>query len=282
MGVRGVSASVVRRERLLRSAGVETIPFYVEWEDAVSLTLDLSTYFPNFTMAVSHWLRVANSSDGLRFALFGTAAPAAFAASSAPGLSQAIDYYAWTSDGIYTLGGDGSNGQIRMTFGPWLRTFRRRVVVPDDLPIRESFATVANFATYLGDIGTGMQGSIPVYGPAGQVIRQYNVTTDWQVVPGVPGACAHIYGKAEWYDAPTFARVAFEEFWLSDDVPVLDNTGALVSTARGLRAFRHVDILNGVEPPVPIAHFVWEPLSMLVTRSGGTPLRPMRYYRGYT
>lgn len=226
----------------------------------MKLELDLSTYFPNFEMARTHWLRVAGTSDGLRFMLFGTAAPAAFAAASAPGLSQATDYYAWSSDAIYTLGGDGSNGQTRMTFGPWLRTFRRRVRVPEDLPIRESFATVASFSRYIGDIGTGTQGPIPVYEPAGQVTRQYNVTTDWQAPPGEGDACPHIYGKAEWYDAPTFALTAFEEFWLGDDVPVLDAAEVHVGVAPGLRAFRHVDILPGVDP-APMVQFVWTPLT---------------------
>jgi hypothetical protein len=225
--------------------------------------LDLSTYFPNYVMAATHWLRVASGSaavdqDGLRFTLFGSAAPSAFAAASPPGLSQAIDYYAWASDAIYTLGADGSNGQVRMRFGPWLRTYRRWIRVPEDLPIRESFVAVASLARYIGDIGHGMQGSIPVYEPAGQVIQQFNVTTDW----AAPDATSppHIYGKTEWFSAPTFALTAFEEFWLGDDVPVLDTSGAQVGVAPGLRAFRHVDIGPGLDPP-PMVRFVWEPLT---------------------
>jgi len=237
--------------------------------------LDLSTYFPNYTMAATHWLRVLGTvDDGWHFGLVGPAAPSAFLVMGPPGLSQAVDYYAWADNAIYTLGGDGSNGQIRVTFGPWLRTYRRIVRVPDDLPIRESFVTVASVARYIGDIGQGMQGPIPVYEPAGQVIQQFNVTTSWAAP--TPSLTPHIYGKTEWFSAPTFARTAFEEFWLGDDVPVMNEAGVIAGMAPGLRAFRHVDIApDGSEPNTPIATFVWEPTS-ITRRPGGSSLRPLQ------
>jgi len=223
---------------------------------------DLSNYFPNWTLAKTHWLKAEQVSGGLagwRFDLFGTRAPAAFDVSNVDPVSlqptEARDHYLWSTDAVLSLGAEGPG--VRIAVHPPLTNYAR-LMRRSDLPLRRSTATTQSVANYLGTFGQGPNGLIPVYYPGGQSHITVNTSAEWKD-PG-DGGPPFFYGRSDMFVhtlPATWTFTWFEEFYLSDAVPLGD---AGESAAPGVRRFIHTNIINGVPVVFTDMRFRWEPL----------------------
>ena len=235
-----------------------------------AIVLDIATYFPNFTMGATHhqgW------DLDINYAVYGapTNHTGLFWTYTTHGNfwqncetralpepdGSVCDFYFWGPDGFHGIGQTVTNRTFPAGFGGIGRYFTGSSSVnPSSVP------QVVDTATFPRQVQqwfpAGNNGHCPQTptGPCvpdgGSLIYQmFDITGQWPDGPSMR-VQLNIYGFG-----PSGQYQFVEAFWISDAVPVYDQFGFQVGTAKGLRRFQHIDYHTETQASCQAKGFVW-------------------------